>query len=133
MNGIRDWRDVRALIRQRILDREIAPGEQFPRDADIAAELGCARSTVHRAMRSLADDGIVERRRRGGTRLRPLPSRNATLHIPIHRLDIEGRGWRYEHALLSRRQQRSPREVTQRLRLPRAEPCLHVRALHSKP
>ena len=38
------WTDVRDEIRTRILSRTYAPGDKLPRDEDIAAELGCART-----------------------------------------------------------------------------------------
>ena len=67
------WKDVRNHIRGQILDTTYRPGDKLPRDEDIAKELDCARSTVHRAMRSLAEDGMIERRRKGGTTVNPDP------------------------------------------------------------
>ena len=60
------WTDVRDQVRARILNRTYAPGDRLPRDEDIAQELGCARTTVHRAMQDLALSGLVERKRKGG-------------------------------------------------------------------
>lgn len=59
------WTDVRDEIRMRILNRTYAPGDKLPRDEDIALELGCARSTVHRAMQELSQVGLIERKRKG--------------------------------------------------------------------
>ena len=91
--GIRhSWREVRDHIRGQILDSTYRPGEKLPRDEGIAKELDCARSTVHRAMRSLAEDGVVERRRKGGTKVIPDPVMRTKLNIPITKGEIESRG-----------------------------------------
>ena len=53
---------------------------------------GAARATVSRAMRELADDGIVERRRKTGTRVRLSPIRQARFGIPVVKTEIEEAG-----------------------------------------
>lgn len=70
------------------MSRRYKPGDKLPRDEDIAEELGCARSTVQRAMQDLNDAGIVERKRKSGTQVRPDPVTRATLDIPITRVEV---------------------------------------------
>ena len=60
------WKDVRDEIHEAILSGRYGPGDRLPRDADIADGLNCARSTVQRAMQDLFNNGLVERRRKGG-------------------------------------------------------------------
>ena len=38
-------------------------------EAALAKEFGCARATVNRVLRELAQEGILERRRKAGTRV----------------------------------------------------------------
>ena len=94
------WVDIRNWVHSRILDRTYRPGDKLPRDEDIAKELGCARSTVQRAMRDLSDAGIVERKRKGGTQVRASPVTRATLDIPVTRTEVEQRGGVYGYQLL---------------------------------
>ncbi|WP_223691320.1 FadR/GntR family transcriptional regulator [Leifsonia poae] len=60
---------VRARIVLAIDHGMLSAGEQLPSDAEIAAALDVSEITARRALRSLADDGVVERRRgrAGGT------------------------------------------------------------------
>ena len=124
------WTDIRDRVHARILDRSYRPGDKLPRDADLADEFGCARSTVHRAMRALADSGIVERRRRGGTTVRADPVFRATLDIPITRIEIESRGDAYSYHLISRQRLHSTPAIDAAFGLARSQAMLHVCALH---
>ena len=124
------WTDVRDDIRARILSRRYAPGDRLPRDADIAAELGCARTTVHRAMQDLALAGLVERRRKGGTHVRTDPVTRASFDIPITRREVEQQGRRYGYRLISRSLADCPAPVMARFGLMQPALMLHVVALH---
>ncbi len=124
------WADVRDEVRARILNRTYAPGDKLPRDEDLAAELGCARTTVHRAMQDLTLSGLVERKRKGGTHVRADPVTRATFEIPITRLEVEQRGGRYGYHLISRAMEVTPLPIMARLGLPEPARMLRVKALH---
>lgn len=83
------WQSVRAEVLERIRSREWPPGELIPTEQELAEQLGCARATVNRALRELADSGIIERRRKVGTRVTSTQSRRARLEIPSMRQEIE--------------------------------------------
>ena len=55
-----NWRDVMAEVERRIYTREWQPGQSIPNEADLAIELGCARVTVNRALRTLAEIGLLD-------------------------------------------------------------------------
>ena len=124
------WKDVRDEIYEAILSGRYGPGDKLPRDADIANDLNCARSTVQRAMQDLFNNGLVERRRKGGTKVRLEPVTRATLDIPITRREIERKGSRYGHQLIQRTQTDAPRGVMATFELTKAHPMLRVEALH---
>lgn len=102
------WQQVQDEVRRRIQTREWAPGDAIPNESDLAEELGCARATVNRALQALADDGLLERRRRAGTRVAPLPVRHARFRIPVLRQEIEATGVRYGYRLLTREMKMPP-------------------------
>jgi GntR family histidine utilization transcriptional repressor len=124
------WQSVQAEALRRIRTREWPPGAQIPHEADLAAELGCARATVNRALRDLAQAGLLERRRKAGTRVPLNPVRKATFDIPIIRQDIEARGQAYGYRLLQMASATPPLDVATRLRLPPDAQMLHILALH---
>jgi GntR family histidine utilization transcriptional repressor len=124
------WPDVYDRIRNRILDRTYSPGDKLPRDEDIAQEFGCSRSTVQRAMRELSEDGTVERRRKGGTRVRDHPVTRATFDIPITRREVEAAGMAYNYQLVSQKMTKTPRSIGAAFGLAEPKEMLRIEALH---
>lgn len=125
-----DFRDVKTDLRDRILSGQWAPGALVPNEVDLAAEFGCARATVNRAMRELADEGLIERKRRAGTRVRMAPVRHARFSIPVVREEVEQSGQIYTYRLLTRNVVPSPAWLCARLGLPEPGPVLHLTCLH---
>ena len=97
------WRDVQREVLRRIHAREWRPGDAIPNEADLAEAFGCARTTVNRALRELAETGLIERRRKAGTR-------------------VDG------YALLNRETAAAPPPVAARMGV--SGPLLHVEATH---
>ena len=97
------WQGIRAEVMRRIAEGEWRPGDLIPGEVELADEFGCARATVNRALQDLADAGLVERRRKAGTRVALNPVRKVTVEVPVIRKDVEGRGSRYSFDLLGQR------------------------------
>ena len=96
------WQSIQGEVLRRIHARDWPPGHPLPNEVELAAQFGCARATVNRALRALAEDGILERRRKAGTRVALHPVSRATLDIPIIRAEVEDRGMAHSYTLLSR-------------------------------
>lgn len=107
------WQSVRAEVLERIRSREWAPGELIPTEEQLSQQLGCARATVNRALRELAESGIIERRRKVGTRVASTAARKATLEMPAIRDEIEAMGATYSYSLMLF-EERTPSEKAMR-------------------
>lgn len=124
------WQSIQDEVLRRIHARDWPPGTVIPNEADLAVEFGCARATVNRALRALAEAGILERRRKAGSRVAPLPVSRATLDIPVIRQEITARGQRHGYRLLSRGSELPPERIARRLGLGVSTKALKVAALH---
>ncbi|MEP4037931.1 MULTISPECIES: UTRA domain-containing protein [unclassified Pseudophaeobacter] len=124
------FRDVKADIMGKITSGEWAPGGLVPNELDLAESYGCARATVNRAMRELADEGVVERRRKAGTRVRQAPLRQARFSIPIVRTEIENQNAAYRYALVNRAVLAAPHWLCARLNLDQGTMVLHLTCMH---
>ncbi|MES2540922.1 MAG: GntR family transcriptional regulator [Pseudomonadota bacterium] len=127
MNG---WEDIRAEVLRRIRARDWPPGALIPGEEALAEEFGVARATVNRALTTLAEAGVIERKKRAGTRVAELPVRRARLEIPVIRLDVVARGLAYDFKLLEDRLAPAPVPVTARLGLPEGSPMRYLETLH---
>jgi len=125
------WQGVRAEVQRRIRTHQWAPGDPIPNEADLAVEFGCARATVNRALRDLAQAGVLERKRKAGTRVAVNPAGRAVLRIPLIRDEIAEAGLAYGYRLLGSRTACPPDPVRDRLDLAPGTQALHLTALHS--
>lgn len=90
-------------VRRRIVELKWREGERIPDEADLAVEFSAARATVNKALQVLADEGLLDRRRRAGTRVVVNPVRKATFSIPIVREQVEDAGLIYSHRVVAQR------------------------------
>lgn len=130
MSSTTSFRAIKADILRRISGGEWPPGSLLPNELALAREFQAARATVSRAMRELVDDGIVERKRKAGTRVRPIPLRQVRLDIPLVRVEVEGRGAVYRYRLLASAVEPVPGWLQARLDLRAKGEMLHLLCLH---
>lgn len=124
------WQSVREEVQRRIHAREWKPGALIPNETELAREFGCARTTVNRALRALADGGLLERRRKAGTRVARQPVAKATLEIAAIRSEVEERNQKYDYQLISRDCRVPPIAVSAVMKTDVGVDLLHIRALH---
>ncbi|MEQ3630210.1 MAG: UTRA domain-containing protein [Sulfitobacter sp.] len=124
------YRDVKTDILSKITKGEWPLGSLVPNEVDLAETYGCARATVNRAMRELADEGFIERRRKAGTRVRMAPVRQARFDIPLVRAEIEEKGADYRYSLVSHAVEPAPDWLRARLKLTPGSEALHLVCMH---
>ncbi len=127
---MKSWQTVRAEALARIRSGAWPPGETIAREADLAEEFGCARATMNRAMQSLADEGYLDRRRKGGTRVTAMPVRKAVFEIPVIRQQVEQRGAVHGYRLVTDRLTTPPEAVCEALKFRTRMQLRRVTALH---
>ncbi|MEY1554409.1 GntR family transcriptional regulator [Yoonia sp. R2331] len=126
----RDWRSVQTEVRRRIHAREWKPGDLIPNEADLAQEFGCARTTVNRALRAVAESGLLDRRRKAGTRVAAQPVAMAKLNIAVIRKEVEARGQKYGYRRISSKEAVPPKPIQETFNSGEARSLLHFTALH---
>lgn len=119
------FRDIRDALLARIRSGALAPGAVLPSEVELAEEFGVARATVSRAVGELAAEGLVERRRRAGTRVRRAPARRAQIDILQAQAEIERAGGAYSYRLLDP-DYPVPADIAARLGPARGLLCLHL-------
>ena len=126
----KSFRDIKAIVLERIQSGTWAPDAILPSESALVTEFDSTRTTVNRALRELAEEGYLERKRKAGTRVLRAPVRHARFAIPLTRVEIEGTGARYRYALIGAEMRDMPDWLRARLDLRGAIRAAHVRALH---
>lgn len=124
------FRDIKATVLNRVRQKTWPPGTLLPGEIELAEEFGCARATVNRAMRELQSEGIIERRRKAGTRVKSAPLRKAEFVIPLISEEIEATGAAYRYELIGREVVVAPEWLKDRIGLERGARALHLKCLH---
>ncbi|WP_170479386.1 GntR family transcriptional regulator [Ruegeria arenilitoris] len=129
-NDAMGYRYIKQTVLDRIQSGEWQPDTLLPSEQDLALEFSCTRTTVNRAMRELAEEGYLQRRRKAGTRVLSAPQRKANFTIPMVRDEVEASGGAYRYALVSAQTVPSPDWLVARLALRPGQAATHVRCMH---
>ncbi|MTH35845.1 UTRA domain-containing protein [Paracoccus limosus] len=121
---------ITSEVRRRIVDREWRQGDRIPDEAELAVEFGVARATVNKALQLLAEEGLLDRKRRAGTHVTVNPARKTTLTIPIVREQVEGAGMEYSHRVVAQKLSPLPADIAARMALTEGAALIHLRTVH---
>jgi len=130
------WQDIQERIRANIKDKTWPPGELIPGEAALAEQYGCARTTVNRALRELASTGVIDRKRKAGTRVALQKTRRVTAEIPIIRAQVEAQNQVYRFDILKNEYVKPPASTRTVLQIDGRSKALHLLSVHyadSKP
>ncbi len=125
-----DWKAIRRDLLGRIQSGVWKPGDQIPREVELAAHYDCTRSTVGRALRDLATAGFLDRKRKGGTTVSANPVRKAPLEVPIISEAIRKAGYEVGYQLLRAGERQLDQTAAAELGLPDAARFLSIEALY---
>lgn len=123
-------RRIRAEISERILSGAWPPGHRVPAEHELMAEYGCSRMTVNKALAPLAEQGLIERRRKAGSFVARPRIHSVVLDIPDIAAEVTARGEPYGYELLSRTVRIGTAQEAAELGLDRPAKVLALRCLH---
>ncbi|RDW12249.1 GntR family transcriptional regulator [Paracoccus thiocyanatus] len=123
------WQAVQEEVLTRIHNGDWPSGELIPTEAELATEFGCARATVNRALQALAQSGVLERRRKVGTRVAQHPPVQMVRFLL--RREIEASGKTYGYDLLAYQESQPPADIAQAMLLRTDDTLLLVKARFS--
>jgi len=124
------YQKIKREMLARIQAGEWKPGEVIPGEQALSESFGCARVTVNRALRELAEQGLVERKRKSGTIVAQRHSRAESFTIPLVKDEVISRGASYGYRLLERRIEKPKAGIAQKLNIASNKKALHVHSLH---
>ena len=117
-------------IEGRILSGEWPPGQALPYEVALAETYGCSRMTVSKALNQLVQAGLIERRRRVGSRVAQPRAQSAVLAIPEIENEVRSMGVAYEYVLMSRSRRKTRKADSSSTSMPSGTPVMEVVCLH---
>ena len=124
------YRDIKDVVLERIQNQMWLPNSMLPSEVDLAKEFSSTRTTVNRALRELAEEGYVERKRKAGTRVLKSPARKAKFSIPLVRDEVIETGATYRYSLAERTVQSPPAWLMSKFGLKTGQTVLHLKCMH---
>lgn len=122
--------DIKASIRQRIAEGGWQPGMKLPSERELVQQFGCARMTVHHALRELEDEGLIERRQGSGSYVAQLHPISNVLQVRDIHEEIAERGHVHVTRVLTVEKLRASPEIAAAMRLRKGSTVFHVRLVH---
>lgn len=96
------WLQIRRALAGPILDGSWKPGDKVPAETELTERYGASRMTVHKAIQSLAQDGLVERKRRRGTVVRERAREHPVFEIWDIAAEVARAGGKYSFSIHQR-------------------------------
>ncbi|MEM1198539.1 MAG: UTRA domain-containing protein [Pseudomonadota bacterium] len=124
------YEQIRRAIAQKITRRQWLPGDRIPFESELCAALNTSRMTVNKALQSLADDGLIVRRRKAGSFVATQQSVQAPLTIAKIEDEVAAEGKAYSYELIARTATRAEGKLTVAGIFPRGTDVVHIRCRH---
>jgi GntR family transcriptional regulator, histidine utilization repressor len=121
---------VKEHIRSHIVSGEWRPGDRIPSEMTLVRELGVSRMTINRALRELAEQGVLNRFSGVGTFIAEEKPQSTLLMIAHIGDEIRARGHEYRYSIELRAREAAPSEVFAALGLPPGASVFHLICVH---
>jgi GntR family histidine utilization transcriptional repressor len=124
------YQQVKDYIKNRILQGLWQPGDKIASEAELVSRLGMSRMTVHRALRELTSEGLLQRIQGVGTFVARQRPPAGFLHIKSIAREINENGGRHRSQVIFMRQELATQEVRTIMSLPYEAPVFHSLLIH---
>ena len=121
---------VKAALRERIAKGGWQAGTRLPSERELVHEFGCARMTVHRALRELEEEGLIERRQGSGSFVAELHPISNLLQVRDIHDEIRERGHAHTTRVVSVARDRAEARTAAAMRLRKGASVFRVQLVH---
>ncbi|HKX40085.1 MAG TPA: histidine utilization repressor [Burkholderiaceae bacterium] len=121
---------VKAALRERIARGGWQAGTRLPSERELVHEFGCARMTVHRALRELEEEGLIERRQGSGSYVAELHPISNLLQVRDIHDEIRERGHHHTTRVFLSARERADAAIAAAMRLRKGAMVFHVQLVH---
>lgn len=124
------YQQIKRFIAGKIADGSWKPGERISSEQELVAAFGVSRMTVNRALRELADQGLIVRIAGIGTFVAKMKTQTNLLYVVNLSEEIRRRGLDYQCDILTVERVSASTEVASSLQMTVGDTVFHTVCLH---
>ena len=124
------YQQIRRALARPILRGEWAPGARIPSEQELTEMFGASRMTINKALSSLADEGLIVRRRRRGSFVARRAPERAVMEIWDVGAEVSRSGQDYAYELLEARRFEADAATADRFGVDIGTPVLELTGRH---
>ncbi len=124
------YEQIKQDIRGRIRQQQWQPGTRLPSENELVHRLGVSRMTVHRALRELTQEGLLERVHGLGTFVAKPPRHASLITLQDIAEEIEDAGFHHTCELLVLKSIRANAPRAREMEIRQGDSLFHLRAVH---
>jgi GntR family histidine utilization transcriptional repressor len=121
---------IRQDIEQNVMSGAWPPGHRIPYEHELMKQYDCSRMTINRALGTLVERGLIERRKRAGSFVSVPRLHRAAFDLPDLRAQVIGQGQTYGFALLERTIRKASASDREHLAITQGD-VLHLTCVHT--
>lgn len=124
-------RQAEAMLRELVKDPIYRKGQLFPKETDLARRWGISRNTLRQAIDKLVHEGLLERKKRSGTRVTDKKiSTNLSNWISFTH-EMEDKGTPFHNLMLKAELKKTPKPVAHALHIDEGATLICLQRLRS--
>jgi GntR family histidine utilization transcriptional repressor len=124
------YQQIKQEIRKRIKHRQWQTGVRLPSENELVETLGVSRMTVHRALRELTQEGLLQRVHGLGTFVAEPPRHASLITLQDIAREVQEAGYMHSCEVLVKRRITASARSARRMEVATGTPLYHLRAVH---
>lgn len=124
------YQQIKRDIRGRIVDRHWTPGMRLPSENELVDSLGVSRMTIHRALRELTQEGLLERVHGLGTFVAKPPRHASLITLQDIAEEVTCAGFRHSCRPMVQKTVSANGPRAREMGVGQGDPLYHFRAVH---
>jgi len=124
------YQQIKNTIQQNIKNGDWKAGQKLPSENELVGALAVSRMTIHRALRELTQDGLINRVHGLGSFVADAPRHASLIELKDIAIEIELTGKRHSSRVLYLGNEAAGRDVAVKMQLPVGAEIFQLNAVH---
>jgi GntR family histidine utilization transcriptional repressor len=126
------YQQIKNTIQHKIRSGDWRSGKKLPSENELVDALGVSRMTIHRALRELTQDGLINRVHGVGSFVADAPRHASLIELKDIAIEIEQNGKRHSSQVLVLASEAASAEIAIRMQVAAGKQLFFLNAVHSQ-